>query len=290
MINENIKQINISDKDYPEILKEIHNPPKSLYVRGGFDEKDKIAIGIVGTRNYTSYGKQVAINIAGDLAEAGITVVSGLAKGIDAFAHQAALEKNGRTIAVLGSAVDSSSVYPSCNKKLAEKIAKSGAVISEYAPGTKSEIYFFPQRNRIVSGLSLGVVVIEAPEKSGALITATCALEQNREVFAVPGSIYSKNSVGTNKLIQMGAKLVNSANDILDELNLPLLKEKSKNFKPETKEEEILVSIITKEPIHLDEIVKQSRLNSALASSTLIMLELKGIAKHQGGGYYILNF
>jgi len=289
MINENIKQINISDKDYPEILKEIHNPPKSLYVRGDFDEKDKIAIGIVGTRNYTSYGKQVALNIAGDLAEAGITIVSGLAKGIDTFAHQAALEKGGRTIAVLGSAVDYSSVYPSCNKKLADKITKSGAVISEYAPGTKSEIYFFPQRNRIVSGLSLGVVVIEAPEKSGALITATCALEQNREVFAVPGSIYSKNSVGTNKLIQIGAKLVNSANDILDELNLPLLKEKSKNFKPETKEEEILVSIITREPVHLDEIVKQSRLNSALASSTLIMLELKGIVKHQGGGYYILN-
>ncbi len=289
MINENIKQINISDKDYPEILKEIHSPPKSLYVRGGFDEKDKIAIGIVGTRNYTSYGKQVALNIAGDLAEAGITIVSGLAKGIDTFAHQAALEKGGRTIAVLGSAVDSSSVYPSCNKKLADKITKNGAVISEYAPGTKSEIYFFPQRNRIVSGLSLGVVIIEAPEKSGALITATCALEQNREVFAVPGSIYSKNSVGTNKLIQMGAKLVNSANDILDELNLPLVKEKSKNFKPETKEEGILVSIITREPIHLDEIVKQSRLNSALASSTLIMLELKGIVKHQEGGYYIKN-
>lgn len=290
MINENIKKINLEDKDYPEILKEIHDPPKILYIRGDFSKKDKIAIGIVGTRDYTSYGKQVAYDIAGSLAEAGITIVSGLAKGIDTFAHKAALERGGRTIAVLGSAVDSKSVYPSCNRKMAEQIAKNGVVASEYLPGTTSERYFFPQRNRIISGLSLGIVVIEAPEKSGALITAACGLEQNREVFAVPGSIYSKNSAGVNKLIQMGAKLVTCANDILEELNLPRLEEKKKQFKPENKEEEILLNILAKEPVHIDEITKKSNLDAGLVSSTLIILELKGVVKNHGGGYYIKNF
>ena len=289
MINENIKKINLEDKDYPEILKEIHDPPKTLYLRGNFSEKDKIAIAIVGTRNYTGYGKQIAYDIAGSLTEAGITIVSGLAKGIDAFAHKATLEKGGRTIAVLGSAIDSESVYPACNRKLADKIAQNGAVISEYEPGIKSERWFFPQRNRIISGLSLGVLVIEAPEKSGALITAMQAVEQNREVFAIPGSIYSKNSIGTHRLIQMGAKLVTCANDILEELNLPLLEEKT-SFKPETKEEETILSILGKEPIHIDEIIKQSNLDTKIVSPALMMLELKGAVKNSGGGYYIKNF
>ncbi len=286
-MNEDVKQINIDDENYPKILKEIPDPPKTIYIRGEINQKDKLAIGIVGTRNYTSYGKQVAYDISGRLAEAGITVISGLAKGIDTFVHKAVLEKGGRTIAVLGSAVDAKSVYPSCNQGLADKISESGAVISEYPPGTKSERYFFPQRNRIISGLSMGVVVIEAPEKSGALITATCALEQNREVFAIPGSIYSKNSAGANKLIQMGAKLINCANDILDELNLPLLTENRK-VKPETKEEEIILNIISKEPIHIDEITKKSNLDAEKVGSTIIMLELKGTIKNAGGGHYIL--
>jgi len=280
---EDIKQIKIESLDYPKLLKEIPDPPKTLYVKGSFSNKDKLAIGVVGTRNYTSYGKRVTENITGDLAEAGITIISGLAKGIDTWAHKTALERGGRTIAVLGSAVDSKSLYPACNKKLAEKIARNGAVVSEYQPGTKSERWFFPQRNRIISGLSLGVLVVEAPEKSGALITAAQALEQNREVFAVPGPIYSQNSIGTNKLIQMGAKLVTCANDILEELNLPLIENKKKQFDPENKWEEILFDILTKEPIHIDE---KSNLDAGIVSSTLISLELRGIVKQHGGGYY----
>lgn len=286
MENKEIRKINITHGDYPKILREISDPPADLYIKGNFSDKDKIAIGIVGTRNYTSYGKRVTENIAGDLAGAGVTIVSGLAKGIDTFAHRAALERGGRTIAVLGSAVDSKSLYPACNRKMAEKITQNGAVIAEYPPGTKSERWFFPQRNRIISGLSLGILVVEAPEKSGALITASQALEQNREVFAVPGPIYSNNSIGTNRLIQMGAKLITCANDILDELNLPLVEEKEVRFKPETREEGILLDILAKEPVHIDEITKQSKLNSGIVSSTLIMLELKGAAKNQGGGYY----
>ena len=286
MTNNNIEKITLEDNNYPKILKEIHDPPKTLYVRGNFSDEDKIAVGIVGTRDYTSYGKRVTEDIASGLAEAGITIVSGMAKGIDTFAHRAALDRGGRTIAVLGSAVDSNTVYPSCNRKLADKIAQNGAVISEYPLGTRSERWFFPQRNRIISGLSLGILVAEAPEKSGALITAAQALEQNREVFAVPGSIYSQNSIGTNKLIQMGAKLVICANDILEELNLPLLEERKKKFKLENKWEEILFNILTKDPIHIDEITKKSKLDAGLVSSTLITLELRGIVKNQGGGYY----
>lgn len=289
MTNEDIKRLTPESNEYPKILKQISDPPKELYLRGNFIKEDEKAIGIVGTRNYTSYGKQVTSDIAGNLAEAGITIVSGLAKGIDTFAHKAALERGGRTIAVLGSAVDSKSVYPSCNQRLADKIIEHGAVMSEYPPETRSERWFFPQRNRIISGISLGVVVIEAPERSGALITATSALEQNREVFAVPGSIYSKNSIGTNQLIQMGAKLVTCANDILDELNLPLLTEKIKKIEPENKEEEILLSIITKEPVHIDEVIKKSNLDAEKVGSTMIMLELKGAVKNVGGGYYIQN-
>lgn len=287
MNNDEIKKITINDSDYPKILKEIHDPPKTLYTRGGFKGEDRIAVGIVGTRDCTSYGKRVTENIISDLAEAGITIVSGLAKGIDTFAHKAALERGGRTIAVLGSAADSKSLYPSCNRGLASKIAQNGAVISEYPSGTKSEKWFFPKRNRIISGLSLGVLVVEAPEKSGALITAACALDQNREVFAIPGSIYSENSIGTNRLIKMGAKLVTCASDILEELNLPVVEEKGETFKPETKEEKILLGVLTKKPIHIDEIVKQGKLNSGIVSSTLIMLESKGTAKNIGGGYYI---
>lgn len=286
MANNDIEKITLKDNSYPKILKEIHDPPKTLYIRGSFSKQDEIAVGVVGTRDYTSYGKRAAEAIAGSLAEAGITIISGLAKGIDAFAHKAALDRGGRTIAVLGSAIDSNSLYPACNRKLADKIAQNGAVISEYPSGTKSERFFFPQRNRIISGLSLGVLIVEAPEKSGALITAMQAVEQNREVFAIPGPIYSQNSIGTNKLIQMGAKLVTCTNDILEELNLPLLEEKKKKFKPENKWEEILFNILGKESVHIDEITKKSNLDAGLVSSTLITLELRGIVKNLGGGHY----
>ena len=286
MVKDNIEKIPLGNNRYPELLREIYDPPANLYIRGNFSESDKLAIGVVGTRTFTSYGKQVTEDIVRDLAKAGITIVSGLAKGIDTFAHQTALRENGRTIAVLGSSIDEQSIYPSSNKDLAKKIIKKGALISEHPVGTKSERWYFAKRNRIISGLSLGVLVVEAPEKSGALITASQALEQNREVFVIPGSIYSRNSKGTNKLIQAGAKLVTSANDILEEFNLPLLENQKIIYKP-NKEEEILLKIID-EPTHIDEIIKISKLNASVVNSTLMTLELKGVIRNAGAGYYRL--
>ncbi|MBD3282115.1 MAG: DNA-protecting protein DprA [Candidatus Portnoybacteria bacterium] len=218
--NDNIYKISLQDKDYPAILKEISDPPKEIYVKGKILEKDKLAVAVVGTRNCTPYGKKIALDISGKLAGMGITIVSGLAKGIDTYAHRAALNKKGRTIAVLGTGLDKKSFYPSSNYTLSEKISKQGAVISEYPLGTRGAKHTFPQRNRIISGLSLGIVVIEAAERSGSLITAMLGLEQNREVFAVPGPIDSKYSKGTNMLIKMGAKPVAKIEDILEELNL----------------------------------------------------------------------
>jgi len=207
--------LNLQDKNYPAILKEIHSPPKELYVKGKILPQEK-AIAIVGTRNCSDYGKQVAYDFSSKLAKLGITIVSGLAQGIDTCAHQAALEAKGRTIAVLGTGINN--IYPRFNTKLAEEISKNGAVISEYEPEANGTKYTFPQRNRIISGLSLGTIVIEAPERSGALITADFAMEQNREVFIIPGPIYSENSKGTNQLIKQGAKLITNIEDVLENL------------------------------------------------------------------------
>jgi DNA processing protein len=284
------RKIALQDKEYPAILKEIHDPPKELYIKGEIISQDKIAIAIVGTRKFTQYGKQVTYDISGNLAKLGITIVSGLARGIDAFAHEAALESGGRTIAVLGSGLDRESFFPSSNWSLSEKIAKQGAIITEYSFGTRGTHFTFPQRNRIVSGLSLGVVIIEAPEKSGALITASLALEQNREVFAVPGNIYENNSQGTNKLIKMGAKLVTGIEDILEELNLThlLSAEKKINYKPENKEEEIVLSLLSIKPVHIDEIIKQSKMPASSVNSTLMILELKKVVKNLGKNNFII--
>jgi len=217
---EKIDLITIQDESYPKLLKEIYAPPAILYIRGSFKPSDKFSLGVVGTRKLSSYGQQITPKITSELSQSGLTIISGLAKGIDTIAHQAAIDNNGRTIAVLGSGIDSKSVYPAINKYLAEKITENGAVISEFPINTKPLAQNFPQRNRIVSGLSLGILVIEAPEKSGAMITARNALEQNRDVFAIPGDILSNNSMGPNNLIKMGAKLVTKTNDILEELNL----------------------------------------------------------------------
>ena len=283
-------KITLQDKTYPAILKEIHDPPKEFFIKGEIIPQDKIAIAIVGTRKCTQYGEQAAYDIASKLAKLGITIVSGLAKGIDTSAHKAALGNNGRTIAVLGTGMDKESFYPISNYKLAEEIAKNGAVISEYPPGTRGSKFTFPQRNRIVSGLSLGTIVIEAPERSGALITAALAIEQNREVFAIPGSIYEKNSQGPNQLIKMGAKAVIDIEDILEELNLlHLLTTKKKNkIKPENKEEEIILSLLSIKPIHIDEIIKKSKLPTSIVNSTLMILELKKGTRNLGKGNYIL--
>jgi len=217
---EKIGLITIQDELYPKLLKEIYAPPAMLYIRGNFKPNDKISLGIVGTRKLSDYGQQITPIITSELSKSGITIVSGLAKGIDTIAHQTAINNKGRTIAVLGSGVDTKSIYPTINKYLAEKIIENGAVISEFPIETKPLAQKFPQRNRIISGLSLGILVIEAPEKSGAMITARNALEQNRDVFAIPGDILSNNSLGPNNLIKMGAKLVTKTSDILEELNL----------------------------------------------------------------------
>jgi len=217
---EKIGLITIQDELYPKLLKEIYAPPAMLYIRGSFKLNDKISLGIVGTRKLSNYGQQITPIITSGLSKSGITIVSGLAKGIDTIAHQTAINSKGRTIAVLGSGVDTKSIYPTINKYLAEKIIENGAVISEFPINTKPLAQNFPQRNRIISGLSLGILIIEAPEKSGAMITARNALEQNRDVFAIPGHILSNNSLGPNSLIKMGAKLVTKTSDILEELNL----------------------------------------------------------------------
>ena len=286
---ENIRKITLKDKEYPSLLKEISGPPEELYIKGEFTNQDKVTIAVVGTRKYTQYGKEVTFDIVGKLARLGITIVSGLARGIDTFAHQATLEADGRTIAVLGSGLDKASFFPPPNYHLGEKISQQGAVISEYPPGVHGTKFTFPERNRIISGLSLGVVVVEAPEQSGALITAALALEQNREVFAVPGPIYEKNSLGTNRLIKMGAKLVTDIDDILEELNLShLLTTERKKIKPDNEKEEIILSILSLQPIHIDEIIKNSKLSTGIVNSTLMILELKRAVRNLGKGNYVL--
>lgn len=285
-----IEIIKKSSRDYPKILKEIPDAPKQLYVRGNLPKDHSLNFAIVGTRAASEYGRTLAFKIAKELAELGFNIVSGLALGIDTEAHLGALEGKGKTTAVMGSAIDDNSIYPSENLNLVKKIISSGgAVISEYEPCTKSEIWFFPERNRIISGLSQGVLVVEAPEKSGALITARLALEQNREVFAIPGSIFSKNSFGANNLIKNGAKMVTSIDDILEELNLTYLKTEKKLDKKEnlTEEEKIILNIIEKEPIHIDKICKMSKMAASQVLSIVSVLEIQGIIKNIGGSKFV---
>jgi DNA processing protein len=243
---------------------------------------------VVGTRRATVYGRQVTEEIVADLARSKITIVSGLAKGIDSIAHHTALESGGRTLAVFACGLDI--VYPSDNVNLARRIMQQGALISEYPLGTKPRAENFPRRNRIMSGLSLGVLVVEAGESSGALITAHLALEQNREVFAIPGSILSPTSQGTNQLIQEGAKLVRHYRDILEELNLTAVAQQieMKELMPATDTESLLLKRLSAEPVHIDEICRTSGLPISTVSSTLTMMELKGLVKQVGSMNYAL--
>lgn len=294
-----IKKVNIKDKIYPALLKELLDAPKDLYFRGqlpaspsaslGGPQKDEVCLAMVGTRRYSEYGKRAAIFLAESLARLGITIVSGLAIGIDAFAHQGALNVGGRTIAVLGSGVDDDSIYPAQNKKLAQKILENnGALISEYPTGTKPMLHHFPLRNRIISGLCKGVIIIEAREKSGALITTARALEQNREVFALPGPIFSPTSFGPNNLIKLGAKLITGVNDILEELNLPLIETEKIKIKPANQEEEKILNFLSQEPQSINDLTKKTKLDIAIINSTLTLLEIKGAVKNLGKGNYIL--
>ena len=274
--------------EYPELLREIPAAPPLIFLRGQLEPIDRWAVAVVGTRRLTAYGRQVTRDLVAGLVVNGITVVSGLARGIDAVAHRTALEDGGRTIAVMASGIDK--VYPPEHRDLAREIvAGRGAVISDYPFGAEPESNHFPARNRLISGLSLGVIVIEAGERSGALITARFALEQNREVFAVPGNIHSPVSVGTNRLIQQGGKLVMRVEDILEELNLRMAAEQAvaQVVLPETAEEAVLISQLSSQPIHVDELGRLTGMPMSLISSTLTMMELKGMVQQVGGMNYI---
>lgn len=274
---------------YPSYLREVPSSPPLLFVRGELSQADRWAVAVVGTRRLTAYGRQVTKELVVALAHNGVTVVSGLARGIDGIAHKAALDAGGRTIAVLGCGVDV--VYPPENRQLAEEILseKRGALVSEYPMGTQPEGRNFPPRNRIISGLSLGVIIVEAGDRSGALITASFALEQDREVFAVPGNINSPASIGPNRLIQQGAKLVTCVEDVLEELNLTMVDEQVavQLALPESAEEVALLEQLTAQPTHIDELSRTSGLAPALVSSTLTLMELKGIVQQVGGMNYV---
>jgi len=290
MQKENIQMITFNDPKYPQALKEISSAPYLIYMKGEIDLNAPM-ISIVGSRKYTQYGAQVANAFARDLAAAGLVVVSGMAMGIDALAHRGALDGGGKTIAVLGNSLDDKNIYPRVNFNLSREIIENGALLSDFPMETPAGIPGnFPSRNRIIAGLSLGTLIVEAGEKSGTLITSGLALEFNRSVFAVPGSIFSSQSIGTNELLKRGAKLVTSISDILEELNLnegyaqetPIAKI------PDSEEEKILLKILSTDPVHIDNLAKMSRLNTSVVGSTLSLMEIKGWVKNIGGQNYIL--
>jgi DNA processing protein len=282
-----VRVVTWDDPTYPESLLTINDPPPVLYLRGEFCPEDAWAVAIVGTRTASVYGREAARSLATDLARAGVTIVSGLARGIDAQAHRAALDAGGRTIAVLGSGIDV--IYPWENRKLAEEIVDRGMLITEYALGTKPEAGNFPPRNRIISGLSRGVIVVEAGDQSGALITADFAAEQGREVFAVPGSIFQRGSRGTNRLIRDGAQPVLSANDVLESLNLTEVAEhvQAQQLLPTDATEAVLLEQLSDDPSHVDDVGRAAGLPIATVSSTLALMELKGLVRQVGGMKYV---
>lgn len=294
---EKISFLTWHDDDYPGLLREISSAPFILYYKGSLNNVLKNRLAIVGSRRHSAYAEKIIQELTPPLINAGLEIVSGLAIGVDTLAHKAALNNKGVTLAVLGSGLDNNRLYPRTNRYLAEKIIDSGgALISEFSPNTPPYKQNFPQRNRIISGLTQATLVIEAKLKSGALITANYALEQNREVLAVPGSIFSTHSSGTNKLISSGAKSISSSEDILEIFKLNHKNEKSKltvmskSYQPENKVEKIIYDLIKRasecsEKISADEIIKESQLDTALINSTLSMLEIKGVAKNDGFGY-----
>jgi DNA processing protein len=279
--------LTLDDSAYPNRLRQIADAPPVLYVKGSLTDADDWAIAVVGTRRSTAYGRQVTERIVGEIAAAGVTVVSGLARGIDTLAHRAALAHDGRTIAVLGSGVDR--IYPDENRALAEQIVKQGAVISEFPIGTQPDAMNFPRRNRIISGLTRGTLIVEADYKSGAMHTANYAAEQGRDVFAVPGSILSPMSAGPNHLIKEGARVVTEAADILDELNLTAVVEQrtARETLPADPVEATLLDLLTHEPVHVDDLTRAARLPSSVVSATLTLLELKGLARQIAPMQYV---
>ncbi len=277
---------------YPEALRQIHNPPLLLYVKGNPEIISRPGVSIVGSRAATVYGQRIAADLAARLSRNDLTIISGLAMGIDTAAHQGALAADGKTIAVLGCGLDV--VYPSQNRLLAEKISRTGALVTEYPFGTRPEAFRFPARNRIISGLSLGVVVVEAARRSGSLITAELALEQGREVFAVPGRIDSARSEGAHRLLQNGAKLVHTVKDILEELHQPAVGREDENRDggegPElAAEEKGLLAFVDIYPQTVDEIITKSGLPAWKVNEILLILELKGLVEVMAGHQYQLT-
>jgi DNA processing protein len=290
-----LKIMTFEDEDYPENLKNIPDPPIILYVKGELKPEDKFALGIVGSRRASFYGLNNAQKFAGYLSAKGFTIISGMAYGIDTYAHRGALKQGGRTVAVMGSGFKH--IYPEENRGLAEEISRFGAVISEFPLDTEPLKQNFPRRNRVISGLSLGVLVAEAAKNSGALITADFALEQGREVFALPGKVDSLNSFGTNELIKQGAKLVSCVDDILTELNLdvdaqPQIKEnKNRDRQPLdlSVEECVLYDSITTEPLCLDELLEKTQIANSRALELLLRLQLKKLIRQLPGQQFARN-
>lgn len=282
-----IRVITLDDADYPALLREIADPPPVLYLQGELRPGDERAVGVVGTRRASAYGRQVVEHVVGDLARMGVTIVSGLARGIDACAHRVTLEAGGRTLAVLGNGLDQ--VYPPEHARLAAQVREQGALVTEFPLGMRPDAINFPRRNRIISGLSLGVLVVEAGRTSGALITADFAAEQGRDVFAVPGSIFSPGSVGTNQLIRDGARPVVEARDILEELDLGLVSGQptAREFEPADPTEARILRVLGAEPVHIDAIGRASGLPMGELASTLTMLELKGLVRQVGAMSYV---
>jgi len=289
LLRQNIELITFEDPYYPKLLKETYSPPLGIYTKGNKDLLNTSSLAIVGTRSPSTYGREVMGSLIGPLCAAGLTIVSGLAQGIDALAHQATIDYEGNTIAVLGCGLHQ--VFPKINQLLAESILqKNGLIITEYPLGTPPLKQHFPARNRIIAGLSLGVFVVESRLPGGALITTSQALEANREVFALPGSVKQATSDGTNMLIKKGAKLVVTAKDILEELSLPMVKEILKDtLKGLNPEEKNIVNVLESEPLHIDKIIKQAKLSAADVNALMTSLELKGIVKNTGGGIYTRN-
>lgn len=284
--NAGISIITITDLAYPKKLLTIEYPPPVIFLKGEILEEDECAVAIVGTRHLTSYGRQVTEELAAFLARNGVTVISGLARGIDSVAHQAALEAGGRTIAVLGCGVDI--IYPPEHRALAERMISSGALVSDYYPGTPPDGANFPPRNRIISGLSTLTVVVEAGERSGALITAEFAAIQGREVFAVPGSIYANRNKGTNRLIRDGALPLLNFDDLINALNLEQVTEYryARKVLPENDIELLLMDILMDESLHIDEIKAVVDLSIDKISAALVLMELKGMIRSTGNLTY----
>ncbi|MBI2844536.1 MAG: DNA-protecting protein DprA [Armatimonadetes bacterium] len=284
-----IKFVSVRDPEYPSNLRQIYDPPVVLYVRGELRESERFSIAIVGSRRASIYGKSIAERIAKDLADRGLSIVSGGARGIDAAAHNGALSVGGHTVAVLGCGIDVP--YPSEHKALFDKIAESGAVISEFPPGTKPEAWRFPTRNRIISGLCVGVLVVQAPIDSGALITARFAAEQGRDVFALPGNVDDIRNQGSHSLIKDGAALIESATDILEHLGVSAEAEHKPQlalqFSSLSADERRLVDLLSLQPKHVDQIIHESEMSAPSVTGTLTLLEMKGIVKRVPGNAYV---